>query len=50
MSWRGFFPSTEPVTLLYSHLIAKMNGYLENVEGWSGDVILTSFKDKLWFI
>jgi len=50
MSWRGFFPSTEPVTLLYSHFIAKMNGYLEKVEGWSGDVILTSFKDKLWFI
>lgn len=50
MSWRSFFPSTEPVTLMYSNLIGSLTGKLQKIPEWSQSIILTSLRDRLWFI
>lgn len=51
MSWRSFFPSHEPVTILYSRWIAKMLGNLKTVPGWDG-VALDNMRDRraMWFL
>ena len=51
MSWRSFFPSHEPVTILYSRWIAKMLGNLKVVPGWDG-AALNQMRDRraMWFL
>ena len=51
MSWKSFFPSNEPVTILYSGLIAKLLGNLRAVPGWDGSA-LTQMHDRraMWFL
>lgn len=51
MSWRSFFPATEPVTILYSRLIARMLGNLKSVTGWSSKVLsVGSLRNRRWFL
>ncbi|MFW6116689.1 MAG: argonaute/piwi family protein, partial [bacterium] len=51
MSWRSFFPATEPVTILYSRLIARMLGSLNPVTGWNSKVLsVGSLRDRRWFL
>jgi len=51
MSWRSFFPSHEPVTILYSRWIANLLGHLRAVPGWDGSA-LTQMRDRraMWFL
>lgn len=51
MSWRSFFPSHEPVTILYSRWIANMLGNMNVVPGWDG-VALNQMRDRraMWFL
>ena len=51
MSWRSFFPSHEPATILYSRWIANMLGNLKQVPDW--DVAgLSHLRDRraMWFL
>ena len=51
MSWRSFFPSHEPVTILYSRWIARMLGSLNAVSDWDS-VVLNQMRDRraMWFL
>ena len=51
MSWRSFFPSHEPVTILYSRWIANMLGNMSTVPGWDS-VALNQMRDRraMWFL
>lgn len=50
LSWRGFYPSSKPITIFYSDLIAKLLGQLRHVRNWNADVISTRFRTKKWFL
>lgn len=51
MSWQSFFPATEPVTILYSRLIARMLGNLKPVTGWNSKVLsVGSLRNRRWFL
>ena len=51
MSWRSFFPSHEPVTILYSRWIANMLGNLRAIPDWDGSG-LRYMRDRraMWFL
>ena len=51
MSWRSFFPSHEPVTILYSRWIANMLGNLRAIPDWDGSG-LRHMRDRraMWFL
>jgi len=51
MSWRSFFPSDEPVTILYSRWIANLLANLRAVPGWDGSA-LAQMRDRraMWFL
>jgi hypothetical protein len=51
MSWRSFFPSREPVTILYSRWIANLLGNLRAVPGWDVSA-LAQMRDRraMWFL
>lgn len=51
MSWRRPYPSREPVTILYSDLIAGLLGHLRHVKNWNSDIVSSpSLRDKRWFL
>jgi hypothetical protein len=51
LSWKSFFPATEPVTILYSRLIARALGNLRLVAGWDSRVIsVGALRDNKWFL
>jgi len=51
MSWRSFFPATQPVTIKYSQLIANMLGNLNLVNGWDSTVLsVGSLRGRRWFL
>jgi hypothetical protein len=51
MSWRSFTPGTEPVTISYSHLIAKLLGNLNAVSGWNSTVLTVgTLRNRRWFL
>ena len=51
MSWQSFFPATEPVTIKYSRLIARLLGNLNLVTGWDSTVLsVGSLRDRRWFL
>jgi hypothetical protein len=51
VSWRTFFPATEPVTISYSRMIARALANLRNVTGWnSGVLTVGSLRDGKWFL
>jgi hypothetical protein len=49
-SWRSFFPSPMPVTILYSELIAKMLGQLGTVSYWNPNAMLGRIGETRWFL
>jgi len=49
-SWRSFFKSPIPVTVLYSELIADLLGQLEQVKGWNPSVMLGRLGSTRWFL
>lgn len=51
LSWRSFFPSEEPVTILYSRLIAKALGNLRPMSGWRSDALTVGhLRNSMWFL
>jgi hypothetical protein len=51
MSWRSFFPSTEPITIAYSRLIAKLLADLKMIPEWNSNVLtFGSLRDRRWFL
>lgn len=49
-SWRSFFPSSMPVTIFYSHLIADLLGNLDTVSAWDVDSMLGRIGNTRWFL
>jgi len=51
MSWRSYFPSTEPITIKYSKLIARQLGNLKMIDEWNSQVITVGpLRDRKWFL
>lgn len=51
LSWRRFYPSHSPVTIMYSDLIASLLGRLRQVRNWNADILRTaSFRTSRWFL
>ena len=50
LNWRGFNPTTIPVTILYSDLIANLMGKLKSVSRWNPDIIRTKLRYSRWFL
>jgi hypothetical protein len=50
MSWAGFHPITEPVTIVYSELIAGLTAELRCIPNMNLDMLLTKLADKRWFL
>ena len=49
LSYRTFMPPSQPVTIKYPNLMAKMVSELKKVPNWDYS-ILNKLNDKLWFI
>jgi hypothetical protein len=50
LSWRGFHPTRQPVTILYSDLIAKHLSQLRKVKFWKPETVNSLLKHKKWFL
>lgn len=50
MSWRSFMPASEPVTIAYSQLIARLLGNLKTVSDWNSQVLAGGLRDRRWFL
>jgi len=50
LSWRGFLPSDEPATMLYSNLISRLLGKMKNITNWNADNLNYGLKRKKWFL
>ena len=50
MSWRGFNPSTLPVSISYSNMIVDLLGHLRHVKNWNSETLVTALKERRWFL
>jgi hypothetical protein len=50
LSWRAFNPTSTPVTILYSDLIARLLGQLRHVKNWNPDILRTKLRYSRWFV
>lgn len=50
LSWRSVHPSGEPVTILYSDLIARQLIRLGALPGWDPSVVNTTLRTSRWFL
>ena len=50
MSWRGFNPSTMPVSISYSNLIVDLLGHLRHVKNWNPETLSTALRERRWFL
>jgi len=50
LSWRGFHPTHQPVTILYSDLIAKHLSQLRKINTWKPEIVNSLLKFKKWFL
>lgn len=50
LSWRRFYPSSTPITIMYSDLIASLLGRLRGVRNWNADILRTAFSTSRWFL
>jgi hypothetical protein len=49
-NWRGFNARSQPVTLAYGELLARLVGYLEEVATWEPSLLRSDLRDKPWFL
>jgi hypothetical protein len=49
-NWRGFNARSQPVTLVYGELLARLVGYLEDVSTWDPTLLRGDLRDKPWFL
>ena len=50
LSWRSTLPAHEPVTILYSGMIAGLLARLRNVPDWSPSALNTKLRYSMWFL
>lgn len=50
MSWRGFNPSTLPVSISYSNMIVDLLGHLRHVKNWNSETLATTLRERRWFL
>jgi len=50
MSWRGFSPSTLPVSISYSNMIVDLLSHLRHVKNWNPDTLATALRERRWFL
>jgi hypothetical protein len=50
LSWRGFHPAQQPVTILYSDLIAHQLSNLRRIRTWKPEIVNSVLKYKKWFL
>lgn len=50
LSWRGFHPAQQPVTILYSDLIANQLSRLRKIKTWKPEIVNSLLKAKKWFL
>lgn len=50
MSWRSYIPSSEPVTMIYSRLVAQKLGQFRQVDGWDSKTMPVNLRSKRWFL
>lgn len=50
LSWRSLLPASDPVTIYYSELIAKLLARLRNVRGWSPEMLNIKLRASKWFL
>lgn len=49
-NWRGFNARSQPVTLVYGELLARLVGYLEEVDTWDPALLRSELRDRPWFL
>lgn len=49
-NWRGFNARSQPVSLAYGELLAKLVGYLEEVDTWDPRLLRSEFQERPWFL
>ncbi|HEY4211565.1 MAG TPA: Piwi domain-containing protein [Steroidobacteraceae bacterium] len=49
-SWRSYFPNPMPVTITYSDLIAKILGWLNQLDGWNDATMMGRIGHTQWFL
>lgn len=49
-NWRAFNARSLPVTVAYGELLAKLVGYLEEVENWDPSSLRSDFRERPWFL
>ena len=50
LSWRRLYPSSTPVTTVYSNLIARLLGQLRSVRNWNSEITSTKLRESRWFL
>ena len=50
LSWRGFHVTHQPVTILYSDLIAKQLSQLRKISSWKPEFVNSLLRSKKWFL
>jgi len=50
LSWRGFHATHQPVTILYSDLIAKQLANLRKISSWKPETVNSLLRSKKWFL
>src|SRR5262249_28293192 len=50
LSWRSILPVTEPVTIFYPHLIAKLLPRLSRLSDWNDDLLDPRLRRSRWFL
>ena len=49
-SWRGFNARSQPVTVGYSELLARLAGYLAEIETWQPQFLRSELQERPWFL
>ncbi len=49
-NWRGFNARAKPVTLVYGQRLAQLVGYLEQVQAWRPERLVSDLQRRPWFL
>lgn len=49
-NWRGFNARSQPVTIGYSELLARLAGYLAETETWQPQFLRSELQERPWFL
>ncbi len=49
-NWRAFNARSQPVTLAYGEILARLVGYLEEVDTWDPSSLRSELRERPWFL